>query len=145
MKIRPDLHPIRKGDKFELVVASYTFSAKEKHLFCFFFKQLRVSNGFSSNISQSVNMKQRKMSGLKSHDCHVLLQHLLPLRILGLLPKVVCEPLIELSLLFFSMGSKTLKVDELEKVESQISFTLGKLEKIFPRLFFMSWSIYQFI
>ncbi|XP_073049563.1 uncharacterized protein [Primulina eburnea] len=32
LKIRPDLHPIRKGDKLELPIASYTLSTEEKHL-----------------------------------------------------------------------------------------------------------------
>ncbi|XP_073047517.1 uncharacterized protein [Primulina eburnea] len=136
LKIRPDLHPIRKGDKLELPIASYTLSAEEKHLFCLFFKQLRVSDGFSSNISQSVNLKEHKISGLKSHDFHVLLQHLLPLGIRGLLPKAVCEPLIELSLFFTSLGAKTLKVSELQKIESQILITLCKLEQVFLPSFF---------
>ena len=35
MKIRPELHLIRKGDKLELPVASYTLSQEEKHLLCF--------------------------------------------------------------------------------------------------------------
>ncbi|XP_055961889.1 uncharacterized protein LOC130015557 [Mercurialis annua] len=136
MKIRPELHPIQKGDKLELPIASYTLSPKEKHLFCLFLKQLRVPDGFSSNISQCVNMKDHKITSLKSHDCHVLLQHLLPLGIRGLLPKAVCEPLIELSLFFNSLCGKSLRVDELEQIDSQIPITLCKLEQVFVPSFF---------
>lgn len=136
MKIRPELHPIRNGDKLELPVAAYTLSKKEKDLFCLFLKQLRVPDGFSSNISQCVNMKEHKILGLKSHDCHVILEQLLPLGIRGLLPKSVCEPLIELSLFFTSLCSKTLRVDDLKQIESQIPITLCKLEKVFPPSFF---------
>ncbi|XP_073316359.1 uncharacterized protein [Primulina huaijiensis] len=81
-------------------------------------------------------MKEHKISGLKRHDFHVLLQHLLPLGIRGLLPKAVCEPLIEFSLFFTSLGAKTLKVCELQKIESQIPITLCKLEQVFLPSFF---------
>ncbi|XP_057998652.1 uncharacterized protein LOC110631536 [Hevea brasiliensis] len=88
------------------------------------------------NISLCVNMKESKISGLKSHDCHVLLLHILPLAIRGLLPKVVYEPLVELSLFFTHLGAKSLKVDVLEQLEKQIPITLCKLERIFPPSFF---------
>ncbi|XP_015162178.1 uncharacterized protein [Solanum tuberosum] len=77
-----------------------------------------------------------KISGLKSHDCHVLLQHLLPLALRGMLSKEVCEPLIELSIFFSVLGSKELKIDNLEHIEAQIPITLCKLEKLFPPSFF---------
>ena len=48
----------------------------------------------------------------------------------------MCDPLIELSLFFERLCSKVIKVDELEKMESQIAVTLCKLEKIFPLAFF---------
>ena len=48
----------------------------------------------------------------------------------------MCDPLIELSLFFERLCSKVIKVDELEKMESQIAVTLCKLEKIFPPAFF---------
>lgn len=94
INIRSELHLIRKGEKHHLHVASYTLSKGDKHLFYPFFQQLRVPDDFSSNISQSVDMKEHKISGLKSHDYHVLLQHLIPLAKRGLLPKIVCESLI---------------------------------------------------
>ncbi|KAJ0965088.1 hypothetical protein J5N97_026226 [Dioscorea zingiberensis] len=136
MGIRPDLHPIKRGEKYELPNACYTLSPEEKHKLCLFLKDLKVPDGFSSNISQCVNLKDHKISGLKSHDCHVLLQHLLPLAIRGMMSKSVCEPLIELSLFFNMLGAKVLRMDELEQIEAQIPKTLCKLEKIFPPSFF---------
>lgn len=136
MNIRQELHPIQKGDKLVLPAATYTLTPQEKHTFCMFLKQLKVPDGFSSNISHCVNIKEHKISGLKSHDCHVLLQRLLPLALRGLLPKSICEPLFELSLFFKILGAKTLRVDELEQIESQIAMTLCKLEMNFPPSFF---------
>ncbi|CAN1129189.1 hypothetical protein LINPERPRIM_LOCUS17285 [Linum perenne] len=85
--IRQELHPIQQGSKVILPSAIYTLSQDMKREICGFLKQLKVSDGFSSNISQCVNVNERKITGLKSHDCHVLLQHLIPLAIRGRLPK----------------------------------------------------------
>ncbi|KAH0655500.1 hypothetical protein KY285_030382 [Solanum tuberosum] len=136
MNIRPELHPIQKGEKIEVPTACYTLSPEEKHKLCLYLKNLKVPDGFSSNISQCVNLKDHKISGLKSHDCHALLQHLLPLALRGMLSKEVCEPLIELSLFFSVLGSKELRIDNLEHIEGQIPITLCKLEKVFPPSFF---------
>ena len=38
MNIRPELLPIKEGDKYKLPMASYTLSLEEKHKFCLFLK-----------------------------------------------------------------------------------------------------------
>ncbi|WMV09569.1 hypothetical protein MTR67_002954 [Solanum verrucosum] len=53
-----------------------------------------------------------------------------------MLSKEVCEPLIELSIFFSVLGSKELKIDNLNHIEAQIPITLCKLEKVFPPSFF---------
>ncbi|CAN1159515.1 hypothetical protein LINPERHAP2_LOCUS22757 [Linum perenne] len=136
MGIRTALHPIREGSKVILPHADYALSPDMKREFCRFLKKLRVSDGFSSNISQCVNVNEKKISGLKSHDCHVLLQHLIPLAIRGLLRKDICEPLFELSIYFKTLCSKSLNVEDLDQMKKQIPITLCKLEKIFPPAFF---------
>ncbi|XP_020259681.1 uncharacterized protein LOC109836224 [Asparagus officinalis] len=132
MSLKPELHPIQRGDKLVMPAACYTLSQEEQSKFCRFLKELKVPDGFSSNISQCVNLKERKILGLKSHDCHVLLQRLIPVSIRGLLPAKVCEPIIELSIFFTILCAKTLRVDELKQIDEQIPLTLCKLEKIFP-------------
>nr|XP_009791293.1 PREDICTED: uncharacterized protein LOC104238594 [Nicotiana sylvestris]XP_009791294.1 PREDICTED: uncharacterized protein LOC104238594 [Nicotiana sylvestris] len=136
MNIRKELNPIKNGDKYALPTTCYTLSPEEKYKFCDFLKNLKVPDGFSSNISQCVNLKDRKISGLKSHDCHIILQHLLPLAIRGMLCKSVSEPLIELSLFFNILGAKYLSMEELERIDGQIPKTECKLEKVFPPTFF---------
>ncbi|WMV40449.1 hypothetical protein MTR67_033834 [Solanum verrucosum] len=136
LKIMKELHPKRNGEKYDLPTACFTLSPEEKHKFLSFLKDLKVPDGFSSNISHCINMKDHKISGLKSHDCHVLLQHLIPLAIRSMLCIEVREPLIELSLFFNLLGAKCLKLEELEQIEAQIPETLCKLEKVFIPAFF---------
>ncbi|WMV36782.1 hypothetical protein MTR67_030167 [Solanum verrucosum] len=135
MNIRLELHPIQRGEKVEVPTACYTLSPEDKHNLCLFLKNLKVPDGFSSNISQCVNLKDHKISGLKSHDCHILLQHILPLALRGMLSKEVFEPLIELSNFFCVLGSKELMIDDLTHIEAQIPIILCKLEKVFPPFF----------
>jgi len=38
-----------------------------------------MPNGYASNLHRCVNIKQGRMIGMKSHDCHVFMEHLLPI------------------------------------------------------------------
>ena len=97
---------------------------------------MKVPDGYASNISRCVNVKQRTIFGLKSHDSHILIEQLLPIAISRTLPKKVSKPLIELSNFFRQLCSKVLKSDDLDRLQSQIVLTLCHLEKIFPPSFF---------
>ncbi|XP_073109285.1 uncharacterized protein [Elaeis guineensis] len=136
MNIRHNLHSYIENGKLKMPVATYTLSPQEKIAFCNFLSNLRVPDGFSSNISRCVNINEKKISGLKCHDHHILLQQILPVAIRGLLPKSVCEPLIELNNFFRNLCSKLLKVQDLKQLEDDIVMTLCKLETIFPPAFF---------
>lgn len=94
--IRQGLHPIEDGDNILLPAACYAFSPQEKLKVCTFLSNLKVPDAFSSNISRCVNIQERKIYGLKSHDYHVLLQEIFPVAIRGVLSKEVCEPIIAL-------------------------------------------------
>jgi hypothetical protein len=77
-----------------------------------------------------------KISGMKSHDCHVLLQRLLPVAIRGYLSTEIRTPLIELCFFFKELCSRTLKLDVLNRMKDDIVVILCKLEMIFPPAFF---------
>lgn len=137
MGIRKALHPQKKvGNKYYLPPACFAMNNREKSLFCTLLKNIKVPDGYASNISRRVNLKQRSISGLKSHDNHILMQQILPIAVRNLLPKKVVEPLIELSNFFRQLCFKTLEVDGLNGLQSQIALTLCHLERIFPPSFF---------
>jgi hypothetical protein len=111
-------------------------SKVEKARFCRVLKDVRFPDAYASNISRGVNVDDLKISGLKSHDHHVMFERVIPLAIKGLLPKDARDPLIELSLFFGDLCSKELKIDELDRLQNNIAMTLCKLERIFPPSFF---------
>jgi hypothetical protein len=77
------------------------------------------------------------MRGMKSHDCHVFMQTLLPIAFSSL-PQHVLNPLIEVSQFFKNLCSTTLRESDLIKMENDIPMILCKLERIFPPALFDS-------
>ncbi|KAL3849461.1 hypothetical protein ACJIZ3_011343 [Penstemon smallii] len=132
--LKPSLH--LQGEREDMPSASYTLSQDEKKIFCEFLSSIKFPDGFASNISRCVKEKECVVSGLKSHDSHIILQRLLPLATRGYLNKEVYQVLLELSDFFRKLCSKTLYLDVLDKMEKQMVLTLCKLERIFPPYFF---------
>ena len=75
MNIRKELHLIKRSDgKYVMLATCYTLSKAERQGFCEFLKSVKFPDGYASNISRCASINDGKISGLKSHDCHVLLQ-----------------------------------------------------------------------
>ncbi|CAL5322070.1 unnamed protein product [Camellia sinensis] len=136
MGIRPELHPRQVDGKTYLPTPCFMLSPTEKRSFCEFLSTIKLPDGYASNISHCVSTSDCRITGLKSHDCHVILQRLLPVALRGCLKKDVSKALIELCLFFKELSAKTLRVDVLEQLEKDIVLILCKLEKIFPPSFF---------
>ena len=96
-----------------------------------------MPDGYASNISRCVNLQERKTNGLKSHDCHVLVEDILPLALRACNPpKEVIQVVSELATIFKSLCSKVMDVKELEELQNQIVITICQMEKIFLPSFF---------
>lgn len=94
----------------------YVLKPEDKKKFLQFVSNVGFPDGYASNISTCVNMEGAgSMQGLKTHDCHILLQRILPAGIRGLVRKDVYEVLAELGKFFRQLCSKTLKIDALKK------------------------------
>jgi len=84
--MRPELHAtmIEEG-KYTFSCACYTMSSQEKYAFCEFLVDFKVPDGYSSNISQCIDVQGGKIYGMKCHNFHVFLHCFLPLSIHGVL------------------------------------------------------------
>ncbi|WP_316000288.1 hypothetical protein, partial [Listeria monocytogenes] len=85
MGIMPHLHPYQENGVARLPAAAYTLSKSDKKLLCERLFDLKLPYGYSSNIRNCVDVEKHKLTGLKSHDCHVIMQQLLPIAIRGLM------------------------------------------------------------
>ncbi|GLT67466.1 hypothetical protein SLA2020_397750 [Shorea laevis] len=96
--LRPELHPFTNEKcKTYLPAACFTMSNVDKYNFLKVIKDVKVPDGYASNVSRCVKLKERNIVGLKSHDSHILMQQIMSIALRGSLPKDVVKPLIELS------------------------------------------------
>ncbi|WVZ58442.1 hypothetical protein U9M48_008718 [Paspalum notatum var. saurae] len=134
--IRKDQHPLVQNGKYSLPPSKYSLGKEEKTYLCKLLEGVKMPDGYASNIKRCVNVKECKVSGLKTHDCHVIFQKLLPIAVRDILPDDVVMPLIELSRFFNAICSKELSVDDLDSMNNSIAVTLCRLEMVFPPAFF---------
>ncbi|XP_052119008.1 uncharacterized protein LOC107493943 [Arachis duranensis] len=133
MGIRYDMWPL-EGGKYPSAV--FTMSNPQKEVFLRTIKNVVFPDGYSSNISRCVDLKQRKLSGLKSHDCHILMEHLLPIALRHVLPTQVSAVLAQLSAFFRLLCSKCIDPRQLPLLQDRVVHTLCHMEMIFPPSFF---------
>ena len=57
--------------------------------------------GYASNMGKCIDMKKHKLFGMKSHDCHVFMQRLIPIAFRELLLGNVWQALTEISIFFY--------------------------------------------
>jgi hypothetical protein len=136
MGIRKDLHLQQNGTFTSMPHANYTLSKAEKTAFLDWLKGMKFLDGYASNISQCVNVKEGKILGMKSHNCHVFLQYLLPVAIRPYLSAEIRTTVTEFSFFCKELCARTLKLDVLSRMKDDIIVILCKFEKIFPPAFF---------
>ena len=135
--IHEELYVERIGDsKYRVPDAIYTLSSEKRAAILNFLQGVKVPDGYSSNLSRCINITEKKISGLKSHDSHIYMQVLFPHAIRGIVDNVVADPIIEMSRFFKILCSKVLDPVTLLKWESDLAVTLCKMEQIFPPSFF---------
>ena len=137
MGIRSVLHLKEcPNGSFDKPCAFFSLYLEESDSFYEFLKSFKYPDGYAANISRPVNTRNGRLLNLKSHDCHVLLQWILPIGMWGFADEDLCTVLFELDSFFQDLCSRTLKKSDLEKLEGNILLILCKLEKYFPPVFF---------
>lgn len=116
--------------------APFVLDKAQRKVLCEWVKKLKFPDGFASNLSRCVDLRACKFSRLKSYDCHVFMNRLLPVALKELLPLHVWEAVTELSQFFRDLSSSTIQVKDMDRLEKNIPQILCKLEKIFPPSFF---------
>ncbi|GJV46575.1 hypothetical protein Tco_1431111 [Tanacetum coccineum] len=97
---------------------------------------VKLPDGFGSCFKHKVTDNDTNITGLKSHDCHIMMQRLLPYGLQNYLPDNIAKPIIELSSLFKQLCSATLMEDDMLKASVKVVEILCELERIYPPAFF---------
>jgi hypothetical protein len=139
MGLRHKLHPFTVDDgRTYMPAACHTMFRDDKTHFLKVIQNVRVPDGYASNVSRCVRLEEYTISGLKGHDSHVLMQQLLPFALRGSLSDNVVRPLVEMSAFFMSLCFTNLKQEDMDQLEGDVCVTLCKMEQIFPPNFFTS-------
>ncbi|RDX80641.1 hypothetical protein CR513_38787, partial [Mucuna pruriens] len=133
MGIKEDLWQDENGKYLPLL---FTMTREQRKIFLTTLKNVKMPDGYLSNISRCIDDQNTKIFGLKSHDCHILMQHLLPLAIRNVLPDSMIAVLVEFCLFFKELCCKRLNILDLDKLQHQILLTLCHLEILLPPSFF---------
>ncbi|CAL2257854.1 unnamed protein product [Prunus armeniaca] len=136
MGVKTDLQPEYGQRRTRLPPGPWNLSRAKKRAVCNYFYGIKVPEGYCSNIKNLVSLKDSRLLGLKSHDCHTLMQQLLPVAICSVLEKPAKYAITRLCFFFNSICAKTIDVSKLDKLEEDVVVTLCLLEKYFPPSFF---------
>jgi len=131
---RKNMELVCDGSWVAKLKASFLFEKNAQLLVYKWLKSLRFLDRHASNISRLINIEECILYGMKSHDCHMFMQTLIPLAFRDLLPKRIWDALTETSHFFRDICSSKLNVDHIERLETNIVETICKLEMIFPCL-----------
>lgn len=118
----------------------FVLSKEEKEIFCHTMKDLKLPTGFSSNLSNLVTQKCLELKSMKSHDYHVIMQHLLPVFLQHAYPKHkdLRTSIQRISLFFNLLCSKVLRRDDIINARKSLVEAMCVLEKYFPPFFVIS-------
>ncbi|CAL9024947.1 unnamed protein product [Prunus brigantina] len=75
MGVKTDLQPEYGERRTCLPPGPWNLSRAEKRAVCNFFYGMKVPKGYCSNIKNLISLKDSRLLGLKSHDCHTLMQN----------------------------------------------------------------------
>ncbi|GJY34507.1 hypothetical protein Tco_0418976 [Tanacetum coccineum] len=103
-----------KNEKCSKPQAAYSFTPENRKKFCQFIKGVKLPDGFGSNFKHKVTDNDTNITGLKSHDCHIMMQRLLPYGLQQYLPDE----------------------DDMLKAQSKVVDIMCNIELIYPPAFF---------
>jgi len=135
LETRNELQLQDSGGTYDMPKGRYTLSKSKNTQFCNFLQEAKFPDGYASNIQRCLNADSIKWQGLKTHDCHILLQWVIPAGLRGLMDDDIYETLAEFYKFFREVCSQKLNQDFMTRMKTEIPFILCKLETIFPILF----------
>ena len=134
--VKKELHLIEEGNSIRMPHARYTLTKEQKAKFMAFLEEVKFPDGYASNISRCLSDDGTKLHGLKTHDCHIILQRLLAAVIRGVVDQDIYEAVADVGKFFRQLCSRTVNKDVLTDMKKEKPIILVKLERIFPPAFF---------
>ena len=126
---------------YTLQLLSYNLTKPEVKQFFEFLLSVKTPSSYSANIRSLVHADKKKLTHMKSHDCHVMLTQILPVAIRNMMNKQIRNTIIALCDFFNKLWKKVVDPDELDVMQKDIARILPELEMFSLRRSLISWSI----
>ena len=97
---------------------------------------MKFPSGYAGKISRYLDAAKQKFSGMKSHDCHVLMTQILPVALRGIMDPHVRQTLLDLCNFFDVISRKSISMKKAVRLQEEIIVILNELEIYFPPAFF---------
>ncbi|XP_072076814.1 uncharacterized protein [Arachis hypogaea] len=130
---RPELWP-EEGGKYPSVI--FAMLNSQRDIFLKTLQNMVFPDSYSSNVTRCVDLRQRKLSGLKSHDCHILMEQLLPILVKNALSSSVSNVIANLSSFFRELCGKAINPMQLAELQNHVVKILCQMKMIFSPSFF---------
>jgi hypothetical protein len=135
--IRAHLHLQPTGpnrDRFYMPDAPYVLSSTDQAKVLRVLKNLRTPTNYVAALHNKIS--KGKLSGLESHDYHILMQQILPLCFRKVVNKALAWAIIRMSRIFRKLCAKTINMAEKQQMLADCAETMCMLEKEMPPAFF---------
>ena len=129
------LVPNADGNSFFKPDAPYVLSRQDRQTLLATIKKLKFPTNYVGNLSSRV--QDGKLSGMKTHDFHILLQQVLPLSLRNICDKKVVGAIMRVSRLFRRIFSKVVDRSQKQQMLEDVAETICTLEKEFPPSIFV--------
>jgi len=95
---RPSLHLVQRNNgKWDRPRGPFCIGKDDKPTILKWIQDLKFPDAYAANIRRGVNLEQKRVLGLKSHDYHIFIERLLAVVFRGFLPDNVWRSLAKLS------------------------------------------------
>jgi hypothetical protein len=125
-------HPTLELTEWMITPRSILSKSKDRKEVMTWMKKLKFPDGCTAGLKRCMIVKLGKLNGLKGHDCHIIMERLMPIMLCGYLDDDVWKALAEISYFYRQLCTKEITKDMMEKLEKEILVLICKLEKIFP-------------
>jgi hypothetical protein len=69
-------------------------------------EKIKFPNGYAAGLKRAVNLKTGKLSGLESHDFHILMERIIPVMFCGYMPDAMWQAIAKLSYFYMQICAK---------------------------------------
>ncbi|XP_071714493.1 uncharacterized protein [Rutidosis leptorrhynchoides] len=126
----------KKDGQFFKPLPKYSLKPEDRVSFCKFIKEVKLPDGFGSNFRHKVNKDNTNITNMKSHDCHIMMQRLLPVQVNAFLDETISTPIMQLCAFSKQICARELMVANMLKAQKQLIKLLCTLELIYRPAFF---------